>query len=179
VKAVHAVLALLGAAIVALAVLAPAHPAGAQEGADGTGTSDGPPPGVRISFDTGGFDAGNDRFLIEAVVVEGGLREGEDFTVELRGAGGGVLWSATRAYNPPSTRIELDAPVAVNAVDSAAVFQAELPTVVEAVPPQAPAAMEGSGGSGQLTLSMVVTMIVLLVVFRSPLPSAQTSRWTK
>jgi hypothetical protein len=176
---VKATRALLGAALVAIAALSVAHPAGAQDATDVNGTPEGPPPGVRISFDTGGFDAGSDRFLIEAVVVEGGLREGEDFTVELRGTDGTVLWSATRSYSAPSTRIELDRPVAVSAVNSAAVFQAELPTVVEAVPPQAPAAMEGSGGSGQLTLSMVVTMIVLLAVFRSPLPSAQTSRWTK
>jgi hypothetical protein len=158
-------------ALLGLAVLA--APAGAQDEPATTA------PGIRIALDTGRYDAAHDDFLIQAVEVSGGLREGEEFTVELRGAGDQLLWAATREYTAPSVRIEVDTAVAVTAVTSTDVSQAALPPEVEAVPPQAPAAMEGSGGSGQLTLSMVVTLVVLVVVFRSPLPSAQTSRWTK
>jgi hypothetical protein len=163
---------LLGASLavgVGVALVALAGPASAQSAA----------PGVRLSFDIGAFDAARHDFLIEAVVVSDGLREGEDFTVALRGAGDRVLWSATRTYSAPSVRIALDVPVGVAAVTSTDVAQAVPPLEIEAVPPQAPSAMEGTGGSGQLTLSMVVTLIVVIVVFRSPLPSVQTSRWTK
>ncbi len=134
---------------------------------------------VDVSLEIGDYDSGRRDFLVKAVEVRGGLRDEVEFTVELKGSGGRVLWSATRAFAPPSMRIEVDTPVGVRDVTSTGVSQAAIPLEVEVVPPDAPSAMEGTGGSGQLTLSMVVTIIVVAVVFRSPLPSAQTSRWTK
>jgi hypothetical protein len=37
----------------------------------------------------------------------------------------------------------------------------------------------GGSGSGQLALSMILAIVVLAIVFRTPLPSASTQRWTK
>jgi hypothetical protein len=37
----------------------------------------------------------------------------------------------------------------------------------------------GGSGSGQLALSMILAVVVLAIVFRTPLPSASTQRWTK
>lgn len=37
----------------------------------------------------------------------------------------------------------------------------------------------GFGGAGQLALSMVVAVIFVAILFRSPLPSATTTRWRK
>jgi hypothetical protein len=37
----------------------------------------------------------------------------------------------------------------------------------------------GGGASGQLALSMVLTVVVLTILFRTPLPSASTQRWTR
>ncbi len=161
--------------LVALAVLLGGAPAGAQES---EATPD-EPGAADISIEIGAYDGGRHDFLVKAVVVRGELREDVDFTVELRGNGGRVLWSATRTYPGGSLRIEVDVPVGVGDVTSTGISQAAIPLEVEVVPPDAPSAVEGTGGSGQLTLSMVVTIIVVAVVFRSPLPSAQTSRWTK
>jgi hypothetical protein len=162
-------LGFVGALVALLALAGPVH---AQEPPE-------PAPQVDISFDVGGYDSARDDFLVKAVEVRGGLREDEEFTVELKGSGGRVLWSATRTFAPPSMRIEVDVPVGVGDVTSTSISQAALPLDVQVVPPDGPSATLGTGGSGQLTLSMVVTIIVVAVVFRSPLPSAQTSRWTK
>lgn len=161
---------LVGALVGVAALAGPAH---AQDGGEA------PPAEVDISFDTGGYDAGRRDFLITVVEIRGGLREGEEFTVELGGSGGRVLWSATRVFTAPLTRVEVDEKVAVGDVTSASVSQRSLEVVLDAVSPDVPSAVEGTGGSGQLTLSMLVTIVVVAVVFRSPLPSAQTSRWTK
>jgi hypothetical protein len=37
----------------------------------------------------------------------------------------------------------------------------------------------GGSGSGQLALSMILAIVVLAIVFRTPLPSSSTQRWTK
>jgi hypothetical protein len=160
--------------VLALALLLGASSAvGAQE-------PEPPEPGaVDIEIELGGYDAGRHDFLVKAVVVGGELRDDVDFTVELRGNGSRLLWSATRTYGGSPMRIEVDVPVGVGDVTSTGISQAALPLDVQLVPPDGPSATLGTGGSGQLTLSMVVTIIVVAVVFRSPLPSAQTSRWTK
>jgi hypothetical protein len=74
----------------------------------------------------------------------------------------------------------VDRPIAVGALADAGVSQPQ--TVVAGVQierPEVTWSAAGSGGSGQLALSMVLAIIVVAVVFRTPLPSASTQRWTK
>ena len=165
-----ATLGVVGALVLFVALASPVH---AQE------TPEPAPQEVDISFELGDYDSGRHDFLIKAVEVNGGLRAGEEFTVELRGSGGRELWSATQVFTAPSMVIPVTERVGVGDVTSAGVAQKTLEVVLDAVSPDAPSAMEGTGGTGQLTLSMVITIVVVAVVFRSPLPSAQTSRWTK
>jgi hypothetical protein len=37
----------------------------------------------------------------------------------------------------------------------------------------------GGGGSGQLALSMILAVTIVAIIFRSPLPSASSQRWTR
>ena len=135
---------------------------------------------VDITFDVGDYDAAIDDWAIEVVEVTGDLAVGEDFTVELTGEGGVVVWSATQPYTAPVTRIEVTPPVGVADVVSAGVSQPL--TIVGGVQIERPEitwSASGGGGSGQLALSMVLAIIVVAVVFRTPLPSASTQRWTR
>jgi hypothetical protein len=146
-------------------------PASGQEAAEGT---------VDISFDVGDYDPGRDDWTIEVVQVTGDLDEDQPFTVELVGAGEVVLFSATQPYTAPVTRIEVTSTIAVGDVESAAVSQPQ--TVVAGVQverPEVDRSTSGGGGSGQLALSMVMAVIIVAIVFRTPLPSASTQRWTK
>ncbi|HEX4867463.1 MAG TPA: hypothetical protein VFV32_07535, partial [Acidimicrobiales bacterium] len=140
-----------------------------------------PPVGqVDISFEVGDYNPRLDDWVIDVVVVSGDLEVGAAFTVELRGGGGEVLWSATQPFSGDPTRIVVDRPVAVGALTDAGVSQPQ--TVVAGVQierPEVTWSAAGSGGSGQLALSMVLAIIVVAVVFRTPLPSASTQRWTK
>lgn len=46
-------------------------------------------------------------------------------------------------------------------------------------PDQLPQQGNGAGGAGQLALSMVIAVIFVAILFRTPLPSATTVRWRK
>jgi hypothetical protein len=68
----------------------------------------------------------------------------------------------------------------VGEVGSAGVSQAL--TVVGGVqiePPTVDYGASGGGGGGQLALSMVMAVLLVAIVFRTPLPSSSTQRWTK
>lgn len=158
------------AVVFVLVVLVPPSPAGAQVPA---------PEPVDISFDLGPFDGSLGDWPVTAVKVQGNLTEGEEFTVELRGSGGTLLWSATASFVAPVTRIEV-AGVTVRAVTWAGLSQAvrSLPAA-EIDRPEINRSTPGTGGSGQLALSMVLAVIIVAVIFRTPLPSASTQRWTR
>jgi hypothetical protein len=160
--------------LVPMLVLIPmlfAPPASAQEEPIGN---------VDISFDVGSFDAQLDDWTIDVVEVSGALEEGAAFTVSLLGADGDVLFTATQPYTAPTTRIEVTSAVGVGDVTDAGVSQPL--TVVAGVQierPEVDWSASGGGGSGQLALSMVMAVIIVAIVFRTPLPSASTQRWTK
>lgn len=135
---------------------------------------------VDITFDVGDYDPARNDWTIEVVQVTGDLEEGQPFTVELVGDGDQVMFSATQPYTAPATRIEVTATVAVGDVERAGVSQPL--TVVAGVQVERPEvdwSTSGGGGSGQLALSMVMAVIIVAIVFRTPLPSASTQRWTK
>lgn len=135
---------------------------------------------VDISFDVGAFDSELNDWPIDVVVVSGDLAAGEVFTVQLLGDGGEVLFESTQPYSDVPTRIDVGIPVSVGEVASAGVSQAQ-PIVGGVVieRPEVEWSASGGGGSGQLALSMVMAVIIVAIVFRSPLPSASTERWTK
>lgn len=154
----------------AVGVLVLASPASAQDGSLGQ---------VDISFDVGAFDPTIGDWAIETVVVSGALAEGQAFTVELSDADGLVLWSSTQAYAEPM-RIAVDRTVAVGDVAEAGVSQPQVVVAgVQVVRPEVTWSAAGGGGSGQLSLSMVLAIVVVAIVFRTPLPSASTQRWTR
>ena len=158
--------------LVVAVVLTTAAPAGAQE--DG-------PRQVDISFDVGSYDSSLGDFPVTAVVVRGDGQEGQPVTVEVRDTRGNVIWSGEATFSPPEVRIPVDPPIAVADVGSASLAQA-LPVVAaeQFVPPEVFHSMEGgAGGSGQLALSMVLIVALVALLFRSPLPSASTQRWTR
>jgi hypothetical protein len=135
---------------------------------------------VDISFDVGEFDPVEEDWTIAVVEVAGDLEEGVDFTVELTDEDGEVVWSATEAFTAPSTRIEVTDTVTVGEVADAGVSQGI--TVVGGVqiePPVLEWKGGGGGGGGQLALSMVMAVLLVAIIFRTPLPSATTQRWTK
>jgi hypothetical protein len=164
-------LAWLGACA-AIVTLAP--PAVAQDGEESIGN-------VEISFDVGDFDATTDDFTIDAVEVSGDLLDGEEFTVVLTGAGGNVVWSTTDTFTAPVTRVPVTEAVGVGDVVEAGVEQAFLPEVEAVViePPEVDYKAGGGNGGGQLALSMVMTVLLVAIMFRTPLPSATAQRWTK
>ena len=135
---------------------------------------------VDITFDVGDYDPARNDWTIEVVQVTGDLEEGQPFTVEVYGEGDEVLFTATQPYTSPATRIEVTATVAVGDVERAGVSQAitEVGGVV-IDRPEVEWSTSGGGGSGQLALSMVMAVIIVAIVFRTPLPSASTQRWTK
>ena len=114
--------------------------------------------------------------------VSGDLEDGEDFTVELTGAGrrGGVVGDrAVHAHRSRGSRSPT--PVAVGEVAAAGVSQG-ITVVAGRADRAAGARLEacgGGGGAGQLALSMVMAVLLVAIVFRTPLPSATTQRWTK
>jgi len=157
--------------LVTLHQLLAAAPAAAQEEPIGN---------VDISFDVGEFDAQRNDWIVDVVVVSGDLEEGADFTVELLGDGDVVLFTATQPYSAPATRIEVTQAVSVGDVTNAGVSQPQ--TVVAGAQVQRPEvdwSASGGGGSGQLALSMIMAVIIVAIVFRTPLPSASTQRWTR
>jgi hypothetical protein len=168
--------ALLAAAVVQLVVALATTSAGAQDA-----PVDAPDValGVTISFDVGPYDPELGDFRVEAVEVAGEAHGPQAVTVELRDADGDVLWSTVTTLTPPSTTLTVDRPVAVGAVASAGLSQ-PVPVVEAAqVVPEVNHTTEGGGGSGQLALSMVVIIALVALVFRTPLPSASTARWTR
>jgi hypothetical protein len=157
--------------IAVLLVFGGAAPAAGQEDPGGT---------VDISFDVGEYDPARNDWTVEVVQVTGDLEEGRPFTVEVYGESDQILFSATQPYTSPTTRIEVTSTVAVGDVESAGVSQPL--TVVAGVQVERPEvdwSTSGGGGSGQLALSMVMAVIIVAIVFRTPLPSATTQRWTK
>jgi hypothetical protein len=164
--------ALLAPAVAVVALLLGAPAAAAQ---DGEVIGD-----VDISFDVGAVDPATGDWRIEAVEVSGDLEAGQDFTVELLDDDGAVRWTATSVFTPPVTRIEVIEDVSVGDVASAGVEQGL--TIVGGVqidPPVVEWSAGGGAGGGQLALSMVMAVLVVAIVFRTPLPSASTQRWTK
>jgi hypothetical protein len=158
----------LGLIVGALLLLA--APASAQDGSLGQ---------VDISFDVGEYDPTIGDWAIEVVEVSGALAEGQAFTVELVDRDGLVLWSSTQTYAEPM-RIAVDRTVPVGAVAEAGVSQPQVVVAgVQVVRPEVTWSAAGGGGSGQLSLSMVLAIVVVAIVFRTPLPSASTERWTR
>lgn len=134
---------------------------------------------VDISFDVGPYDAELGDWPIEVVTVTGALAEGEAFTVELRDVDGTVVWSATQPFTR-GLRIVVDRHVPVGVVADAGVSQAQaIVAGTQVVRPEVTWSAAGGGGAGQLSLSMVLAVVVVAIVFRSPLPSASTERWTR
>jgi hypothetical protein len=160
-----------GVAVVAALVVA-APRASAQE-----------EPGRRvdISFEVGTYDAVLGDFPITGVVVDGDLAEGEEITVELRGSGDQLVWTGSAAFRAPSTTIDVDPAVGVGEVTSAGLVQRLTPIVasLEVAPPEVFHSGGGGARSGQLALSMVVIVALFAILFRTPLPSASTQRWTR
>jgi hypothetical protein len=151
-----------------------AAPAGAQEADEERN--------VEITFDTGDFDSEQEDWPITIVYVTGDLDPGEPFTVELTGEGGAVLWSATEVFTAPTTTFTVVPFVPVGAVTGAGVSQAIAEVagdVVERRPPEVLSQGAGGGGGGTLALSMVLAVVLVAIVFRTPLPSATSQRWTK
>jgi hypothetical protein len=155
-----------------LTVTLTAGPAGAQA----------PEDRVDVTFDVGDFDGERGDWPITVVYVAGDLAEGEPFTVVLTGEDGTVVWSATEPFTAPVTAVTVDRFVAVGDVVEAGLSQS-LPEVagdvVERPPPEVLSQGAGGGGSGQLALSMVLAVILVAIVFRTPLPSQTSQRWTK
>lgn len=150
-----------------------AGPASAQEDDEAIGN-------VVISFDVGDYDTAIDDWVVEVVEVAGDLDEGEDFAVEILGADDEVLFTATQPYSGTPTRIDVSTVVAVGDVESAGISQAQ--DVVGGVVVERPEvdwSASGGGGSGQLALSMVMAVVIVAIIFRTPMPSSSTQRWTK
>lgn len=168
--------AAMAALIAGTVVLVSGVPAGAQGAPEEEG-------GVTIEFDVGDYDAEEGDWPITVVYVTGDLDDGEPFTVELLASDATVLWSGTDTFTAPTTAVTVDEFLAVGDVTEAAISQA-LPEVAGEVVtrPEVEVLQQGSGGgggSGQLALSMVVAIILVAILFRTPLPSASTQRWTK
>jgi hypothetical protein len=160
---------------VTVALASTPHPAHAQDGGDEVVGE------VDIAFDIGEPDPTTGDFLIDAVLVSGDLEDGQDFTVVLLDADGVEVWSATQEFTNPVTEIDVTEPVGVGAVASAGVEQGL--TIVEGVQIEPPvvewSAGGGGAGGGELALSMVLAVLLVAMVFRTPLPSASVQRWTK
>ena len=137
---------------------------------------------VEITFDVGDFDSEQGDWPITVVYVGGDMEDGQPFTVELTGDDGTVVWSGTETFTAPMTTVAVDRFVAVGAVAEAGISQAIAEVagdVVQRPPPEVLSQGAGGGGSGQLALSMVLAVILVAIVFRTPLPSATSQRWTK
>ncbi len=150
-------------------------PAAAQESPG----SDDAPRSVNISFDLGDFDTARGDWPVSTVIVDGDLDEGVDFTVELRGTGDRVIWSAVRAFTLPQTRIGTGEFIGVGDVTRAGISQALTLDPLLVQPELSENPVQGGGGStGQVATSMVLVIIIAVILFRTPLPSASTQRWT-
>lgn len=137
---------------------------------------------VTIEFDVGDFDAERGDWSVTVVYVSGDLQPGEAFTVELRGEVGEVVWSGSDTFDGSTTAIAVDDFVAVGDVTEAAISQSIPAVAGDVVTRPVPEVLQqgsGGGGGGQLALSMVVAVILVAILFRSPLPSASTQRWTR
>ena len=137
---------------------------------------------VEITFDVGEFDGERGDWPFTVVYVAGDLTEGEPFTVVLSGDDGTVLWSGADRFTAPVTTVAVDRFVAVGDVVEAGISQSVPEVAGDVVERPAPEVLSqgaGGGGSGQLALSMVLAVILVAIVFRTPLPSQTTQRWTK
>lgn len=164
---------LTAAASMATVLLFLAAPAGAQEIGDGRQ--------VEITFDVGDFDEDEGDWPITVVYVSGDMDVSEPFTVELLDDDGVTLWSATEEFTAPITTVTVVPFVAVGEVTDAAVSQAVAEVageVVERPPAEVLTQGAGGGGGGTLALSMVLAVVLVAIVFRTPLPSASSQRWT-
>ena len=159
--------------IAASTILIGASSAGAQESEERS---------VEITFDTGDFDAGEGDWSITVVYVSGDMEDGVPFTVELYGEDDTVLWSGTEDFTEPTTAVAVDRFVAVSEVVEAGVSQA-LPEVAGQIDERQRVEVQrqgaGGGGGGALALSLVLAVVLLAILFRTPLPSAVSQRWTK
>jgi hypothetical protein len=162
---------LAGRGLLLIVLAGRAAPASAQDGVD-------EPREVEVGFDLGEYVGGD--WTVDAVVVEGDLDEGQDVTVQILGTSGRVLWQGTLPFTKPSLRIPLDQRVLVGDVESAGISQAL--TIVDTllVEPDINAPVSGGGGgAGQIATTMVLVIIIAVILFRTPLPSASSQRWTK
>lgn len=137
---------------------------------------------VEITFDVGDFDSERGDWAITVVHVTGEMEPDQTFTVELLDDDGVVLWSGADTFTAPTTSISVLPFVAVGDVAGTSISQT-LPEVlgeaVERVPAEVLSQGAGGGGGGTLALSMVLAVVLVAIVFRTPLPSASTQRWTK
>lgn len=135
---------------------------------------------VDISFVVGDYDAALDDWVVTAVEVSGDLEDGQPFTVTITGEGEEDLWAATQGFDAPVMQIPVNPSVAVGEITAAGVSQPIVEVggaVIER--PQVDWSASGGGGSGQLALSVILAILVVAIVFRTPLPSTSTQRWTK
>lgn len=136
------------------------------------------PRDVSVRFDLGEYDGGD--WTIAAVVVDGDLDEGQDVTVQILGTNERVLWEGARTFTGEALRIPVDQRILVGDVESAGIAQALTivdPLLVE--PEINDPVAGGGGGTGQIATTMVLVIIIAVLLFRTPLPSAASQRWTK
>ncbi len=138
---------------------------------------------VDIDFDIGPYDPTIADWPVDAVLVTGDIDAGQELTVEVRGEGDVLLWSATGDVTSTTTRFAVEQVLAVGDVTSAGLSAESLTEVLGEVieRPDADLFRSGSGGSGsgQIALSMILALVVAALVFRTPLPSTSTQRWRK
>jgi hypothetical protein len=156
-------------------VVGAAAPAGAQQ-QDGDGD-------VQIEFETGDFDGERGDWSISVVHVTGsGLDAGQPLTLELKSDDGTVLWTGTEPASATTTSFTVVPFVAVQDVFRAAISQ-PLPEVAGDVVDRQEVEVRrqgaGGGGGGALALSMVLAVVLMAILFRTPLPSQVSQRWTK
>ncbi len=134
---------------------------------------------VKVSFDIGDYDESEHDWPVLAVIVSGDFEADKDFTVQVLGASDRVLWEATQPYNAPVMRFYLPERMWLRDVTATRVSQAMTldPLLVE--PDLVDPVAGGGGGTGQVATSMVLVIIIAVVLFRTPLPSAASQRWTK
>jgi len=164
-----------GASLLTVLALSHPQPASAQAPEDEVRE-------VTIDFTVGDFDADRGDWGIEAVTVAGDIDPTEPFTVLLSDEDGDELWSGTAPYEQPSTTVPVDGFVAVGDVTEAAISQS-VPAVAGDVVTRQDVDLDqqgnGQGNGGQLALSMVLAVIMVAILFRSPLPAATTQRWRR
>ena len=160
--------------ILAICVVVADTPAGAQQQSD-----DGD---VQIEFETSDFDGERGDWSISVVHVTGsGLDAGQPLTLELKSDDGTVLWTGTEPASATTTSFTVVPFVAVRDVVRAAISQPMPEVAGDVVEREVEVRRQGAGGGGggALALSMVLAVVLMAILFRTPLPSQVSQRWTK